>query len=350
MKPNLMFMSGYFYRLMWGGLLGLGLSGCFRPEAPLPLRTVDATQQRMEVSLGKWSDGLGTVAFGQQVFVDLSTGQQTIRSRQAWDLAFASGPGETAVFLNTANYAQAASLGAVSFGTNLGPVNPAAYAFRFDSASGGLDETVLGGWYDRVAGAAQGQLWLIDLGLDTLLQARGYRQLVIDSLVEETFYFRYAQADGQEPRSVAVTKVPGEPLVYVSLETGTVVDIAPPAHQWDLVFTYYAYRYPDGFPYWLTGALNNPYRVRAREIPYEVARTFTLADTAQWPWSPARDEIGFDWKAYLFGPPAGYVTDTTRYYLLRDTDGLVYRLRFLDFYNEAGERGFPLMEYALVLP
>lgn len=327
-----------------------GLSGCFRPEAPLPLRSVDPTQQQMEVALGSWSESLGAITFGQQVFVDLSTGKQTIRSRQAWDLAFASGPGETAVFLNTANYTQAADLGEMAFGTDLNPVDPRTYAFRFDSASGGHHETVLGGWIDRASGQSRDHLWLLDLGFDTLLSPRGYRQLVIDSLVEDTYYFRYAGVSGEESRAAQVRKQPGEPLVFFSLEAGRVVEVAPPAANWDLVFTYYAYRYPDGIPYWLTGALTNRHRVKAREIPTADLAGLTLADTARLGWAVGLDEIGFDWKTYLFGPPARYETDTTRHYLVRDTEGIVYRLRFLDFYNEAGERGFPQMEYAPLLP
>ena len=57
------------------------------------------------------------------------------------------------------------------------------------------------------------------------------------------------------------------------------------------------------------------------------------------------DEIGFDWKEYLFGPPARYVTYSDRTFLVRDVEGYYYKLRFLDFYNDQGIRGFPTMEY-----
>ncbi|RMG67081.1 MAG: hypothetical protein D6722_13865 [Bacteroidetes bacterium] len=336
----------------WGlPLLLIGLaSGCFRPESPLPLRSPAPDLNQLSVPLGTWIESLGTVTFGNQVYVDLGTGQQTIRSRQAWDLAFAFGEKAPAIFLNTANYAQAALVTGASLGADLSPVRPTDYAFRFDSASGGWDETVLAGWQDPLTGDSRQQLWLVDLGFDTLLMPRGFRQLVIDSLVGERYYFRYALADGGAIQSVVLPKNPETSLTYFSLERGEAVAVAPPDEAWDLVFTYYAYRYPDGIPYWLTGALTNPYRVKAREIPREAVEDLALADTAIWGWAEGRDEIGFDWKEYLFGPPARYETDTNRHYLLRDAEGLVYRLRFLDFYNADGERGFPLMEYAPVLP
>ena len=48
--------------------------------------------------------------------------------------------------------------------------------------------------------------------------------------------------------------------------------------------------------------------------------------------------IGYDWKIYDFDT-GFYTIDPSATYILSDTEGYFYKLRFIDFYNENGEKG-----------
>ena len=107
--------------------------------------------------------------------------------------------------------------------------------------------------------------------------------------------------------------------------------VEPPKRDWDLVLTYYSYRFPDGMPYLVTGTLTNRYRVLSAEADSRFSfESFSLEDTASLVLSDHIDEIGYDWKEYLFDPP-GFVVDAQRLFVVRDTEGYYYKVRFTGF-------------------
>jgi len=54
--------------------------------------------------------------------------------------------------------------------------------------------------------------------------------------------------------------------------------------------------------------------------------------------------IGYEWKYYNFDA-ALYTIEPGLAYVIRDRDGFYYKLRFIDFYSEGGEKGYPKFEY-----
>ena len=57
------------------------------------------------------------------------------------------------------------------------------------------------------------------------------------------------------------------------------------------------------------------------------------------------DVIGYDWKYYNFDD-AVYTIVPEMNYVIRDRDGFYYKLRFVDFYNDQGVKGYPKFEFA----
>ena len=53
--------------------------------------------------------------------------------------------------------------------------------------------------------------------------------------------------------------------------------------------------------------------------------------------------IGWDWKQYDMssGP---YTVDVTKNYIVKNQNGLYFKLRFIDFYDDIGEKGAPKFE------
>jgi hypothetical protein len=49
------------------------------------------------------------------------------------------------------------------------------------------------------------------------------------------------------------------------------------------------------------------------------------------PMDTAKSPVGYDWKEFSFGPPAGYVVDDSLAYFVQTTGGDVYKLVFTAF-------------------
>lgn len=324
-------------------LTSLILSGCFRPDVPLQPFKGGGEASVQEVPMAIIDPAIDDTRYGNQVFLDLSSGDLTVRDRTSWDIAVEADPGGNAIILNTANYMHAGFSDDKTFGEAWADAELEDLVMLFDTATGDLDHTAIGNWQEHTD-----RVYLIDRGLDLQFESRGWKQLLIDSVNQESYFLQSANLDGSEITSFEIPRSESTSFTFVSLETHQVVPVSPEKGSWDLVFQYYAYRYPDGIPYWLTGALLNPFRVEAAMIPVGTAEwdALTLADTSLVDFTSDRDVIGFDWKEYLFGPPARFVTYPEKIYLLKDTEGYFFKLRFLDFYNKEGYKGFPRIEYA----
>lgn len=151
----------------------------------------------------------------------------------------------------------------------------------------------------------------------------------------------FTNLDGSNEKTITLNK--GEGL---SFDKGSI----PVYHDeltWSLLFTNYIYIYPDGTPYSVTGALMNT-------LKWTVAKTDDLNfydiikdDISSLDYSKSADAIGYDWKTYSLDTHT-YTIDSETIYILKNTDGDYYKLRFLDFYNKNGEKGSPRFEYQLL--
>lgn len=330
-------------------LLALVLSGCFREDIPLPAYQPNPTVKQVTIPLASPDEQTGQPVFRNQVFFEMETGLMHTIARESWDLGFETGSNGYRVILNSANFMQAANLGQVPFDTVFSEGDMAALSFDFDPSHGDLDSTVIGEWLDRESGLSKGDLYMIDRGFDGSVEAQGFVKLQFTGLGGDSIAFVYSDLDNQNKKEgVVYVGDTRQNFVCFSLEDHKVVEVQPEKDDWDLLFSYYSYRYPDGYPYWLTGALTNRQGVSSAEVndSSTVFAELSLADTSRFEFTQDIDQIGFDWKTYLFGPPARYVVDSSRIFLLKDQRGIFYKLRFLDFYNEKGERGFPTFEYA----
>ena len=57
-----------------------------------------------------------------------------------------------------------------------------------------------------------------------------------------------------------------------------------------------------------------------------------------------KDIIGYEWKDYDFDN-AMYQVDPDKIYILKNRIGFYYKLRFIDYYNSTGEKGYPTFEF-----
>ncbi len=323
------------------------LCSCFPEDTPLPPYEADASVQQLQIPMATYDDVLNEYTYKHYFYLDLKTGTMQQAERASWDLGFETSAEGYRIILNTANYMQATNLGPVPFDTTLTEAGVKNLTYEFDDPSGAWERSAIGEWWDPTKAEATGDVYVINRGYGPSANLLGYMKVMFESVNETSFRFRYASLDGSFSQTTTITKDPLYNFSFFSLDSGEKVQVQPPKTDWDISFSYFSYRYPDGFPYWLSGVLNNRYQVKAAFVQDTTIlfEELTLADTSQVEFTTDLDEIGFQWKAYLFGPPARYVTYSYKSYFVRDTEGYYYKLRFLDFYNDQGIRGFPTMEY-----
>lgn len=73
----------------------------------------------------------------------------------------------------------------------------------------------------------------------------------------------------------------------------------------------------------------------------------SLADIPSFEFRSQIDQIGYDWKFYDLDKGL-YMIDQSKIYIIKYSNGLIYKLKFIDYYNEEGKKGFPTLSFSLL--
>jgi len=76
--------------------------------------------------------------------------------------------------------------------------------------------------------------------------------------------------------------------------------------------------------------------------------SITFNHLPEYSFSRRRDFIGYDWKDVEVDEnsnTAVYTVNSDKIYIIRDTEGFYYKFRFISYYNDLGEKGFPVFEH-----
>lgn len=289
-----------------------------------------------------------TTSYKNQVYYNLREKTQVETSlKVSWDLGFESSANGWRVTLNSSCYMKAALLKNGTFGS---PSDTTGTTWHFNPSDGSADTVAITRWFKESSTDTIGNnlLYVIDRGLDERGRSRGLRQFIIDSLKNGTYYFRIASFNGTNAHSYQISKKPGVNNVLFSIDKPASEIPEPDNLNWDLLFTQYTTLLfttaGEPYPYLVTGVVTNTNGVLVAvdsltgfdKIDYELAQKMKL--------SVARDRIGYDWKRYDFNS-ASYTVNPDLVYIIRDTKGFFYKFRFLGFYNNKGEKGYPTFEY-----
>lgn len=303
------------------------LTGCMKEELPVPAR------DRGDAASHQVCTGAG---YSTQLWFDLGTG--TVRSqndRAAWDFAFQCAPDGWRVMLNGAKLMTAWDLGAVDITASHDTVGMAA-ARRIDAPSGHPDSTAIGDW------RGANRVFLIDRGYDAFGLHTGFLKLRMGSVDAQRYTFETAALDGSGLASFSVDKDATRSHTCFRVGQG-VVPIEPAAGAWDFCFTQYTHQFYEPFmPYLVNGVLSAP-GVHAARITGKEFEAITIADTLAHPLESRRNVIGYDWKYYSF-ETASYTIVPGLSYIVRDAEGYLFKIRFVDFYGEQGQVGCPKFE------
>lgn len=272
-------------------------------------------------------------------------------SKQTYDLIFESHEDGYHILLNTANFMMAARTAKHSFDA---VSNAANLDMTFDPSDGNRSEAALKDWIQvlETDTVYSGELYVIDRGFDDLGNMLGYRKLIIDSLKGDTYYFRYALLNGNEIHSASVTKDPQTNYAYYSFESHEQVFPEPNRESYDLLFTQYTTllftNIGEPYPYLVTGVLLNRHETLAVQDSLKPFDELSMENALALEFTNRQDAIGYDWKDVEGDVSNGmvyYDVHPEFTYFIRNQHGYYFKLRFIGFYNHAGEKGYPTFEF-----
>lgn len=269
-----------------------------------------------------------------QIWFDLGT-ESIIKTslKTDWDIAFDSDAGEDYVYLNAAKVMQAAKSGQSFEGTT----SLDALSFRPDHNTGNPDSLALSGWQ-------VGDVYVLDLGYNPAGALLGHVKLEFLALNDNSLTIRYAQLDGTNEHTATISKNELYNNVAYSFSGHENLYAEPPKDQWDLAFTQYTNIFYDPYtPYLVTGVLINPYQVAVAVDSITPFLNITRDVVESYTYTTVQDAIGYAWKYYSLEESV-YTVSPELVYLIKDTEGIHYKLHFIDFYDAQGIKGSPKFE------
>lgn len=300
---------------------------CEKEELPVP--PYDRGDV-LEVQIGMGAN------YQHQVWYDLGENKVVAtNNRFGWDLAFDCSDTGSNVYLNTA-VAMTAAL-APTDDLDAGII-PEDLDFKTDPPGAHPDSLALAGCLQTM------RVWIVDRGYDVSGKSRGKYKVRFAGEEDGVYKFQYAKLNGTEVFSAAVTKNNTHNRIAFSFETGEVTVTEPGKETYDLCFTQYMHIFQNPYtPYLVSGVLLNPYNTSAAPDTVLSFSAIGPEHLDGYVLSREADVIGYNWKYYDL--EAGvYTVFPELNYIVRDHEGFYYKLHFVDFYNAAGEKGYPKME------
>ncbi len=314
-----------------------------------------------------------------QIWVELSTGNITKTHREIWDLGFYCGD-EFRVMLNTSlimsvgKIENATNIDAVNSG-NIGNLKTLVQVANFTDNSKYIDNPN-GDITKQTTGIAEistndnsNNVYLLNMGYKTYTgtmvtggmyhigDARGWKKIRI--LKHPSGYkIQYADLDETTHKEFVVTKNTDYNYRFFSFKTGTYADVQPKKKNWDLCFTvftnltmldptnniYTSYIYPDVFTHNILGNIG-VYEIITPtgqgETTYNNFKKEDI-DNSKFILKDQRT-IGSNWRTTTGAN--GIEVLSNKFYILKNSEGFYFKIRFLRMKDDAGNRGYPQFEY-----
>jgi hypothetical protein len=299
----------------------------------------------------------GTSA-GNSVFVDFSANEQYPVARTSWDLGFYSGDdfrvilnntkGSSAIMINETDLANVTSedvdAADLAIGGGMGSFD------AYDSINGELEYTAI----DEISATAEdNKVYVINRvgGTGTTQPVEEFIKVRITRNGTTGYTVEYGLINATTFQTVNIDKNTLTNFSYLNFDSGAVI-VEPAKDRWDIEWSwsiFWTMSGEDNVPYAFSDLvfINHHNGVKAdtvftADVTYDA---FTETDLDNYELVSERNVIGSGWRATT--PTAGVRTD--RFYIVEDSHGNVYKLKFVSFHaNDGGTRGKPEIEYALV--
>lgn len=312
-----------------------------------------------------------------QVWVDLSNQEIKSTHRNNWDLGFYSGD-DFYVILNNSILMAAGSVestdidavGQSDFDQLISTLNPAAgFPEQYiDNVKGIYSEDNSTAIAKISANDSENKIYLLKMGYNvydgddsippfsvyTIGDSRGFKKVRILRNDSESYKVQYANLNDTEHTEVIVPKDSGYHFSFYSIMNEAFAEIQPKKQNWDICFTvmnniiegHGTYIYPD-FVNNNTLSGVGSYQIITDPLTLDIDyNNFSLADVDEtlFIYDDQR-AIGSNWRSTVSGTTSTPVVKSDRFYIVRDAEGILFKLRFISMLGQNNERGFPTFEY-----
>ena len=306
------------------------LLGCEQNEIPIKQHSSGNITSK-QINMGS--------SYSQQIFYSLNDNTViTENEKTDWDLAFESSSEGWNIIINSSTFSQLAELSDINFNDHISVNN---LNWRYDNPLGIRYETAFGDYRNK------NSVYILDRGYKLNGNNRGYKKIIIDSINNTSYYIKYANLDNTSMQNLEIKKDNTYNFQYISLDNDETINIEPKKENWDLLFTQYTHLFLDNEEtpaYLVTGVLTN--YLNNIMVATDTINTFKdieLNMIDQYNFTNEQNEIGYNWKLYNFTSQS-YIVKSDIIYIISDIDGRYFKLHFIDFYNDNGEKGNPKFE------
>lgn len=303
-----------------------------------------------------------------QVYIDLSTEEQTAIKRDAWDLGFYGGL-DFRVGINGSIYMAAAALetsdidavteasvAELQSQVAVGTFDPANEIY-IDNPNGDIKKTAIASISET---DSENQVYLINLGYSVGTEspapgavavageARGWKKIRVLRQADG-YLLQYANLNDTTHQEVFIPKNAAYNFTFFSFDTNTTVAVEPAFENWDINFTVFtnvldgagSYGFSDGVLHNRKGGVT-VYSVDTANIAYD---DFQMSDVISSNFNEDQRTIGSSWRDVINDDKT--LIDNI-FYIIKGTNGTIYKLKFTALLSDSGERGFPEFKYNLL--
>jgi hypothetical protein len=273
-----------------------------------------------------------------QFYYDLGTNTVVGQNlKTVWDLGFEATGNGYRVILNTAKAMYARNTGSTVF-SGVTDTNGFTFNRKWDEPSGNLDSTAIGDW------RTTNHVYIIDRGYNETGVHQGYRKIQFQQYNSTSYTVRFAELNGTGDTVFQIEKDSTYNFSFLSFSNGgQTLIVEPPKHTWDVCFSQYLHIFYNPVqPYLVTGCLLNRYNTFASVDSVKTFSEINFSQVSQYSFANPVNTIGYSWKIFTGGV---YITLPYKNYIIRDSDNFYYKLHFIDFYDQFGNKGNPKWEF-----
>ena len=335
--------------------------------------TIAVSFSEIVAELATMDPNVGGPLQPNKVFIDLSANRQSVVARSEWDLGFYSGSGAFRVILNssssivarmidvndmnavtaadTTGFGQELSTDAIFAAITKDPVPgwTANSSKWIDAPSGDMSATAIA---EISATDSENNVYIVNRGKNSDGSTRGWKKVRV-LRNENSYTVQHADIGATTYSTIEVTRDDDYLFNYIHFESGEVA-VEPKKEKWDIAFTVFTNTTSVGpglvVPYVFNDVvIQNRYGTETAELLIADAGSydeFGPDDLASVIFSASQTNIGAKWRSGG-GPGSGPSLREDRFYVVKDSDGNVYKLKFTAL-TQNGERGRPQIEFALI--
>ena len=315
---------------------------------------------------GSLSPNVGGPNEPNQIYIDLSNNKTTQVRRDSWDLGFYGGD-DFRVVINGSLYMAAGSTGSTDIDAvteadvtalqglvAVGTFNPANVAY-VDNPNGDVMATAIN---EVSATDADNPVYLVNMGSEIGTETpevgsvavsgslRGWKKIRVLRNGDD-YVLQYADLNDTTHEEVTISKNAAYNFSFFSMVNNNIVDVEPEKERWDICFSVFtniltgagSYGFSDFIFHNRKGGAES-YLVNVADFSYESFSSSNLDDNA---FLVDQTAIGSNWRDVFSG-----THDDTVFFVVKDPNGNIYKIKFLALTNDNGVRGYPEFEFELL--